>query len=70
MGVYKEVIDSSVLTNKPIEYRHQVKCLEKKKGNLRLAPSDLDGEYYDITPFIQLFKPVKMFRDWLSEHGT
>ena len=58
-GVYEEVIDSGVLTNKPIEYRNQAGGLkEKDYRELNSHP-----EYIDITPLLDNLEPIKRYRE-------
>ena len=57
-GTPSQVIDSGLLTNKPLEYKVQTAAL--KKGREK---SDFNETYDDISPLIDQLLPVKRYRE-------
>ena len=51
------MIDSGVLTNKPVEYRQQVWALREGTDYVEFG-----GRYVDITPLLDSLRPVSEFR--------
>lgn len=58
-GVTPEVIDSGVLTSKPLEYRHQASALKEGEEMIKIKNS---GQYVDITPLLDNLLPIRQFR--------
>lgn len=54
-GTDKEIIDSGILTNKPLEYRAQVQSLKPE------AYRDFDSVYRDITPLLRKLLPIEEY---------
>lgn len=56
-GVYGEVLDSGILTSKPLEYLDQSALLS--------APyrRPFNGEYADISPALTLLEPIRRYRE-------
>ncbi|MCC7345293.1 MAG: protein phosphatase 2C domain-containing protein [Deltaproteobacteria bacterium] len=55
-GVYDEVIDSGIITSKPLEYAEQ-----SYKLPAEYRP-DFNGQYVDITPALHMLKPIRDYR--------
>ncbi len=55
-GVYDEVIDSGIITSKPLEYAEQ-----SYKLPAEYRP-DFNGQYVDITPALNMLKPIRDYR--------
>ncbi|MCE9624129.1 MAG: FHA domain-containing protein [Deltaproteobacteria bacterium] len=55
-GVYDEVIDSGIITSKPLEYAQQSYKLPQQYR------PDFDGQYVDITPALNMLKPIREYR--------
>ncbi|MBF0361315.1 MAG: hypothetical protein HQK49_09900 [Oligoflexia bacterium] len=60
-GMCKELIDSGVLTNKPLEYEMQSKKLINGKERIKTAHGTGNTHYYDITPVLSNLFPIKNF---------
>ncbi|MFO1462393.1 MAG: protein phosphatase 2C domain-containing protein [bacterium] len=56
-GVYDEVIDSGIITSKPLEYAKQSYKLPEEYR------PDFNGEYVDITPALNMLKPIRQYRE-------
>jgi len=61
LGIFREVLDSGVLTNKPLDYIEQVDCLNKE---YRVHKSP----YALIINFIGLLKPVQDYGAWVKKN--
>jgi hypothetical protein len=61
-----DVIDSGILTNKPIEYRFQAEELMGERGLTdflpRTVPRQISAQYVDITPALSYLDPIKEFK--------
>ena len=62
-GVASEVIDSGIITNKPLEYTEQSFALNNSQM------SRYDDDYNDITPMLENLKPIQEFRQAKKEKG-
>ncbi|MCC6273541.1 MAG: FHA domain-containing protein [Deltaproteobacteria bacterium] len=56
-GVYEEVIDSGIITSKPLEYRSQSYKLPSEYR------PDFNDDYVDITPALYMLKPIRQYRE-------
>ncbi len=62
-GVYGEIIDSGVITSKPIEHSKQTDLLTGSPFVRELPPGHpYAGRYVDITPTLELLKPIRDYR--------
>jgi len=56
-GVYNEVIDSGILTSKPLEYSDQ------SYGVPETHRRPFNKIYEDITPLLDILQPIKKYRE-------
>lgn len=64
-GVYSEVIDTGLLTNKPIDHKKHARCIKNIKSlpkKDRIKQFRHDDEYFDLTPLLDFLMPIKEFR--------
>lgn len=65
-GVPDQVLDTGILTSKPVEYASQAELLEGTPYVAALAnsPRDADGgdRYVDITPALDVLAPIRAYR--------
>jgi len=62
-GVYDEVINSGILTNKPLEYASQAYYLDQN------YKKSFNGKYVDITPILANLLPIEQYRNALQERN-
>lgn len=62
-GVPSEILDSGIITSKPVEYRKQSTLLQESPWILNLANnSPYAQSYVDITPVLELLLPIRAYR--------